>query len=231
LGIDLSSSSPELQRVAMICGVDCGSFYVSRDILWTTRRIEMVPKEIERICHRGGQEREAERQALVSRFEALPLAEKEAAPPEIGLIPKVVAVEPDGGRYQQRVWDQLAASQHSCAGDDALLTEGDVSSGDVGCGSSAAAACADSAADAEPDEPLTEPDCKGCWREDKNAVLPLEKAANLGNHRFATRRPIGAVHDGGTGAACGPVVREFQGLDLCSCAGRATCRVGTRSRV
>jgi hypothetical protein len=144
---------------------------VARDILWTTLRMEMVPKEIERICHRGGQEREAERQTLVSRFEALPLAEKEAAPPEIGLIPEVVAVEPDGGRYQQRIWDQVAASQQSCAENDAPLTEEDRPSRKVSSGSAAEAVCADSAADREPSEPLLEPDCKGCWREDKNAVL------------------------------------------------------------
>lgn len=155
----------------MTCGVDCSSFYVSRDILWTTRRIEMVPKEIERICHRGGQEREAERQALVDRFEALPLAEKEAAPPELGLIPQVVAVEPDGGRYQQRTWDRLAASEHSCEENAAPLTEADLSSENVDSGSSAAAACAGVSADSEPNEPLTAPECKGCWREDKNAVL------------------------------------------------------------
>ena len=71
----------------MTCGVDCSAFYVSRDILWTTRRIEVAPKEIERICHRGGRERGAEREAFVDRFDGLPLAENEAAPPEIGLIP------------------------------------------------------------------------------------------------------------------------------------------------
>lgn len=155
----------------MTCGTACGSFYVARDLLWTTLRMEMVPKEIERICHRGGQEREAERQVLVSRFEALPLAKKEAAPPEIGLIPEVVAVEPDGGRYQQRIWDQVAASPESCAEKDAPLTEADKPSREVGFGSSAEAVCADSAADTEPNEPLAESDCKGCWREDKNAVL------------------------------------------------------------
>jgi hypothetical protein len=155
----------------MICGADCGSFYVARDILWTTRRLEIVPKEIERICHRGGQEREAERQALVSRFEGLPLAEKEAAPPELRLIPKVVAVEPDGGRYQQRIWDQVAGLQPSCEENGRPLTEPDLPSEDVGSGSSAEAASTASAADSEPDESLLEPDRKGCWREDKNAVL------------------------------------------------------------
>ena len=147
---------------------------MARDLLWTTRRIEIVPKEIERICHRGGQEREAERQALVSRFEALPLAEKEAAPPGMALVPKVVAVEPDGGRYQQRIWDHVAASPHSCGENDPGapgLAEADKPSGKVDSGSSAEGACADSAADNESDEPLPEPDRKGCWREDKNAVL------------------------------------------------------------
>jgi hypothetical protein len=130
----------------------------------------VVPKEIERICHRGGRERATERQELVDRFESLPLTEKEASPPAIGLIPQVVAVEPDGGRYQQRTWDRLAGPEHSCEENGAPLPEADSSSGDVGCGSSAAAS-ADVAADSEPNEPLTEPDCKGCWREDKNAVL------------------------------------------------------------
>jgi hypothetical protein len=183
LGIDLTSDSPELQRVAITCGVDCGSFYVARDILWVTRRIELVPKEIERMCHRAGRVREAERQALVSRFEALPLAEKEAAPPEVGLIPEVVAVEPDGGRYQQRIWDQSAAVPPSRGKPDAGAPDAGASeagaseagtanesSGKVEDCTSPEETCGHSA-DAETNEPPAEPENKGCWREDKNAVL------------------------------------------------------------
>lgn len=167
--------------------------------------MEIVPKEIERICHRGGQEREVERQALVSRFEALPLAEKEAAPPEIRLIPKVVAVEPDGGRYQQRLWDQVAGSQHSGAENDTPLTEPDLSSGDVGSSSSVESACADSAADTEPDEPRIEPDRKGCWREDKNAVL-LKLSSTVHEADPAPQIPEGFLNI----TAMGKLAREIK---------------------
>ena len=189
----------------MICGTDCGSFYVARDILWTTRRIEIVPKEVERICHRGGQEREAERQALVSRFEALPLAEKEAAPPGIRLIPKVVAVEPDGGRYQMRIWDQVTGSQHSCPENDTLPAEPDLASVDVGSGASAEAAGPDSAADAERDEPVIEPERKGCWREDKNAVL-LKLSSTVHEVDPAPQTPEGFLNI----AAMGKLAREIK---------------------
>lgn len=182
----------------MICGTDCGSFYVARDILWTTRRIEIVPKEVERICHRGGQEREAERQSLVSRFEALPLAEKEAAPPEIRLIPKVVAVEPDGGRYQQRIWDQVAASQHSGVEQDTPLTEPDVPLGDNRCGPPAEAV-------GDPDEPLREPDRKGCWRENKNAVL-LKLSSTIHEADPAPQIPEGFLNI----TAMGRLAREIK---------------------
>lgn len=171
MGIDLTSSSPELQRVAITCGADCGSFNVARDILWVSRRIQLVPKEIERICHRGGREREAERQALVLRFESLPLAEKEAAPPEIGLIPQVVAVEPDGGRYQQRVWDDADQSQPNGPEDAAPRTESTSSAPEVDSGSSPESACDDLAAAAPSHEFEDAPQRKGCWRESKNAVL------------------------------------------------------------
>lgn len=176
MGIDLTSSSPELQRVAITCGVDSNSFYVARDLLWATRRIEIVPKEIERICHRGGQERKAEREALVNEFQALPLAQKEAAPPEIGMIPSVVAVEPDGGRYQQRIWDQEAASQQTGAEHDApLVGAADMPcmdpASDLSAKTAAEAAVDESAAETELNESTPQTDRKGCWREDKNAVL------------------------------------------------------------
>ena len=169
MGIDLTASSPELQRVAITCGADCGSFYTARDILWVTRRIELVPKEIERICHRAGREREAERQRLVCRFEALPLAEKEAAPPEVGLIPQVVAVEPDGGRYQQRIWDQADESRDNGSEGARPQTASNSSPLEAAGDSSPESACGD--LDAESRELEDEPERKGCWREDKNAVL------------------------------------------------------------
>lgn len=127
------------------------------------------------MCHRVGQEREAERQALIGRFEALPLAEKEAAPREIGLIPKVVAVQADGGRYQQRTWDGDAVLPH--ADDEShTATEGQAGepSEDVTFATAAepaVSACTAPSAAAEPSEPLPEPERKGCWREDKIGVL------------------------------------------------------------
>ena len=175
LGIDLASASPELQRVVVTFGADCSSFYAARDALWTARRLEMVPKEIERICHRLGQEREAEQQALVDRFEALPLAEKEAAPPKIGFIPQVAVVQGDGGRFQQRLWDEAEESTSSDRENPEALAEGDRPSDMKERAPAAEIADVASPADAEThekaDETEGQQERKGCWREDKNGVL------------------------------------------------------------
>lgn len=171
MGIDRTSSSPELQRVLMTCGAESTSFYKARDMVWTTRRLELKPKEIERVCHRGGQERDAERQELVRRFEALPLAEKEAAPPELSLIPDVVAVEPDGGRYQQRIWDEATPSPSPSS--ESADSPAEAESPASGPGEVAESAGLRVAAVEETDTPHSAPaaERKGCWREDKNAVL------------------------------------------------------------
>jgi hypothetical protein len=102
LHLDLSQDSPELQRLLSKLGSSQTSYEQSRLVLWDTLRLEIDPKRIERVTHRVGEDRLAEVDALNARFAALPLAEKEAAPPGLALVPDVVAVEVDGGRYQQR---------------------------------------------------------------------------------------------------------------------------------
>jgi len=203
LGIDLTTSSPELQRLAITCGTDCGSFNVARDILWVTRRIQMVPKEIERICHRAGREREAESQTLVLRFESLPLAKKEAAPPKIGLIPQVVAVEPDGGRYQQRIWDDADESQDEGPEDATPQTESNSSAFEVDSDSSPESACENLVAESPKLEDA--PERKGCWREDKNAVL-LKLSSVVQESDPAPQTPEGFLNI----AAMGKLAREIK---------------------
>jgi hypothetical protein len=173
LGIDLTSASPELQRVVVTFGADCSSFYAARDTLWTARRLDMAPKEIERICHRLGQEREAEQQALVARFEALPLAEKEAAPPQIGLIPQVAVVQGDGGRFQQRLWDEADESASSDSENPEALADrpSDIRQRAPVAEIAGVASPADAETPAEAGETEDQQERKGCWREDKNGVL------------------------------------------------------------
>lgn len=100
--LDLGQDSPELQRLLSKLGSNQTSYEQARQVLWDTLRLEIDPKRIERVTHRVGEDRLAEVQALNSRFAALPLAEKEAAPPGLALVPAVVAVQIDGGRYQRR---------------------------------------------------------------------------------------------------------------------------------
>lgn len=100
--LDLGQDSPELQRLLSKLGSNQTSYEQARQVLWDTLRLEIDPKRIERVTHRVGEDRLAEVEALNARFAALPLAEKEAAPPGLALVPDVVAVEIDGGRFQRR---------------------------------------------------------------------------------------------------------------------------------
>jgi len=102
LRLDLGQDSPELQRLLSKLGSNQTSYEQARQVLWDTLRLEIDPKRIERVTHRVGEDRLAEVQALNARFAALPLAEKEAAPPCLALVPEVVAIQVDGGRYQRR---------------------------------------------------------------------------------------------------------------------------------
>lgn len=98
----MGQDSPELQRLLSKLGSNQTSYEQARQVLWDTLRLEIDPKRIERVTHRVGEDRLAEVEALNARFAALPLAEKEAAPPGLALIPDVVAIEIDGGRFQRR---------------------------------------------------------------------------------------------------------------------------------
>lgn len=98
----MGQDSPELQRLLSKLGSNQTSYEQARQVLWDTLRLEIDPKRIERVTHRVGEDRLAEVQALNVRFAALPLAEKEAAPPGLALAPNVVAIQVDGGRYQRR---------------------------------------------------------------------------------------------------------------------------------
>lgn len=91
-----------MQRLLSKLGSNETSYARARQVLWDTLRLEIDPKRIERVTHRVGEDRLAEVQVLTARFAALPLAEKEAAPPGLARVPDVVAVQIDGGRYQRR---------------------------------------------------------------------------------------------------------------------------------
>jgi hypothetical protein len=101
LGIDQSTFSTQ----ALCCIVDTAvraySFAEAQQSLQRLADLRVLPKQVERIVHRIGAERLAERQAAVAAFQRLPLAQKYATPAGVP-APDLAVVMTDGGRLQIR---------------------------------------------------------------------------------------------------------------------------------
>jgi hypothetical protein len=79
LGIDQTELSPGLLRKVISVACRCRSFAEADEVLWELSGVRLGPKQIERLVHKVGQERVDERDALVRRFDELPLADKFSA--------------------------------------------------------------------------------------------------------------------------------------------------------
>lgn len=84
-----------------LAGTACRSFAEASTLLGELAELAVSAKQVERVTHRLGGERVAERDAAVATFTALPLAEKFDVPAGV-LPPEVAVVQVDGGRLQIR---------------------------------------------------------------------------------------------------------------------------------
>ena len=100
MGLNVDESlSPELLGKACCLGTILSSFPEAHKASEELLEKVLGIKRIERLTERIGAERVAQRDAETEAFEALPLAEKLAAPPGVK-PPEVAGVMPDGGRLQ-----------------------------------------------------------------------------------------------------------------------------------
>lgn len=99
MGIDRSTYSPSLQRKIVYAGTAHGSFEQGSQSLQELAEVEVSTKQVERLTRQVGSERVQERQAAVSAFQALPLADKHQTPAGVS-SPEVAVVMVDGGRLQ-----------------------------------------------------------------------------------------------------------------------------------
>jgi hypothetical protein len=99
LGIDRGEYSNAMLDKIVYAGTKCPSFAQGSEDLSKLAEVEVPVKQVERVCHRIGAERLAQREASVKAFQALPLIERKAAP--VGVTaPDVAVVGCDGGRLQ-----------------------------------------------------------------------------------------------------------------------------------
>ena len=90
-----------MQEKITYAGTVCRSFAQGSDALQKLADFPIPPKQVERVTERIGGERVAERDAAVAAYQALPLAEKFAAPAGV-TPPELAVVMTDGGRLQVR---------------------------------------------------------------------------------------------------------------------------------
>jgi hypothetical protein len=151
LGIEQTETSPTLQQKIVYAGVAGRSFADASQMLQRLADLPIDPKQVERLTEGIGDERVAQRNAATAAFEALPLVEKFAVPPDV-TPPDLAVVMVDGGRLQILERGGAAAA----------------SPGDRPAGSSPLAPAVPSL-EADWEEELVPP--KGHWREDKVGLL------------------------------------------------------------
>ena len=101
LGIDLGSTSPALLKKVVYAGSNGPAFKRGSDDLRVLAEVSVEAKRVERLTEQIGQERVAERDALVAAWLARPLAQREDPPPDV-TAPQLAVVQMDGGRLQIR---------------------------------------------------------------------------------------------------------------------------------
>jgi hypothetical protein len=151
LGIDQSELAPSVLRKVISFGTRSRSFAEASEALLDGPELSVKPKQVERLIHQVGQERVDERNALVERFEQLPLVEKFAVPQGV-VAPDLAVAMVDGGRLQIRSDAEQPATRVSAGVKEATQTP----------------STEQDDAEAEEDAPEKK---KGRWREDKVGLL------------------------------------------------------------
>lgn len=91
--------SPEALKKVVYAGAKSTSFEKAADDLRTLAEMDVSAERVRRATTKIGDERAAERDALTTAYEALPIPDQRRAPANQP-IPKVVVVQMDGGRMQ-----------------------------------------------------------------------------------------------------------------------------------
>ena len=99
LGIDRGEFSTALLAKIVYAGVTNSSFEQGHADLHHLAEVEVPTKQVERVCHRIGDERVRERDEAVANYQALPLAERKGVPDGV-TAPNLAVVGCDGGRLQ-----------------------------------------------------------------------------------------------------------------------------------
>jgi len=99
LGLDQTEASPAVQQQITYAGTVSRSFAEGSELLDRLADLPVSAKQVERITRRIGAERVRERDAAVAAYQALPLAERFAAPAGV-TPPDLAVVMADGGRLQ-----------------------------------------------------------------------------------------------------------------------------------
>jgi hypothetical protein len=101
LGIEAQYDyTPRVYRRSVFAAAQGSSFNEASESLAELAEIQLLPKRVWRAAKRIGEERIAETEQAVAKFEQLSLPARRQSP--IGPVPDVVCAQTDGGRYQQR---------------------------------------------------------------------------------------------------------------------------------
>ena len=95
-----------MQQKVVYAGIHALSFELAAQDLEQLADLRVGAKQVERLTKRIGQERVEQRDAAVKDFRNRPLVEREGVADPGRVVPQVVMVSVDGGRYQNRERDE-----------------------------------------------------------------------------------------------------------------------------
>jgi hypothetical protein len=95
-----------VQQKIVYAGIHALSFDRAAQDLEQLADLQVGSKQVERLTKRIGQERVDQRDAAVKDFQNRPLVEREGVADRERVVPQVVMVSVDGGRYQNRERDE-----------------------------------------------------------------------------------------------------------------------------
>ena len=105
--------TPRVYRKIVHAAAKEPSFEAAVEDLREQAELHVGVKRVQRASRRIGQERMAEHQAAIDRYESLPLPARQQSPVE--QVPQVACVQMDGGRFQLREPESEETGDETCA--------------------------------------------------------------------------------------------------------------------
>ena len=173
LGIDLSSTSPTLLKKIVYAGSNGPAFQRGSIDLQVLAEVCVDAKRVERLTEQIGQERLAQRDALVTAYRERPLAQREDPPAGV-TAPQRAVVEIDGGRLQIRKPDQQSRQPKPIAAELAKPSVAEPLEPTATPGTDKASVT--TATPSEPDDAWEQVVKSKHWREDKVGCLLVMKS-------------------------------------------------------